>query len=263
MFLFLSKLLPLFVYPLGLSCLLLMLALVWLRRRPRRASGSIALALIILLLSSNGWVAAYLTRSLEWRHLPTAELPQAQAIVVLGGGILPADAPRPWVEMTDAGDRVLYGARLYLAGKAPLLILSGGRIDWRDGGPSESADMAEIAKLMGVSADAIVQDPTSLNTYQNAVNVKKILQERGLNQIILVTSALHMPRSLLIFQKQGIEAIPAAADFHVSEQNLDEIVSTPQARALNLLPEASKLNQVSKVMKEYIGLGVYRLRGWL
>ncbi|MDJ0704092.1 MAG: YdcF family protein [Leptolyngbyaceae cyanobacterium MO_188.B28] len=263
MFLFLSKLLPLFVYPLGLSCLLLVLALAWLRRRPRRASGAIALALIILLASSNGWVAAYLTRSLEWRHLPIADIPSAQAIVVLGGGILPADPPRPWVEMTDAGDRVLYGSRLYLAGKAPLLILSGGRITWREGGASESADMAEIAESMGAPPEAIVQDPTSLNTYQNAVNVKQILQERGLNQIILVTSALHMPRSLLIFEKQGIEVIPAATDFSVSEKNLKAIASTPQARALNLIPDARNLNQVSKVMKEYIGLGVYRLRGWL
>ena len=165
--------------------------------------------------------------------------------------------------MTDAGDRVLYGARLYLAGKAPLLILSGGRISWRDGGPPESADMAEIAQLMGVPADAILQDPTSLNTYQNAVNVKKILQDRGLNRILLVTSAFHMPRSLLIFKKQGVDAIPAATDFFVSEQNLKAIDLSPQARTLNLLPDASKLNQVSKVMKEYIGLGVYRLRGWL
>ena len=86
MFLFLSKLLPLFVYPLGLSCLLLILALLWLKRRPRRAAGAIALALAILLLSSNGWVSAYLTRSLEWRHLPPVEIPEAQAIVVLGGG---------------------------------------------------------------------------------------------------------------------------------------------------------------------------------
>ena len=123
--------------------------------------------------------------------------------------------------------------------------------------------MAAIAQLMGVPDEAIVQDPTSLNTYQNAVNVKKILQERGLNQVLLVTSALHMPRSLLIFKHQGIEAIPAATDFWVSQLSLDEIGDSPQARMLNLLPDANKLNQVSKVIKEYIGLGVYRLRGWL
>lgn len=263
MFLFLSKLLPLFVYPLGLSCLLLILALVWLWRHPDRATGAITLALIILLLSSNGWVATYLTRSLEWRNLPPAELPQAEAIVVLGGGTLPADFPRPWFEITEAGDRIIHGARLYLAGKAPLLIVSGGRISWRGGDSPESADMAAIAELMGAPAEAIVQDSTSLNTYQNAVNVKKILQERGLNQILLVTSALHMPRSLMIFRHQGIEAIPAATDFFVSEESLDEIGGSPQARILNLLPDANYLNQVAKALKEYIGLGVYRLRGWL
>ena len=264
MFLFLSKLLPLLVYPVGLASLFMVLTLWWLwRKRRGRAIGSAAIALLILLISSNAWVATRLVQSLEWRNLPPDPMPMAEAIVVLGGSTRPADYPRPWVDVMEAGDRILHGAQLYNAGKAPKLILSGGRIEWRGGGPSESDDMAQIATAMGVLKADILEDPTSLNTYQNAVNVKAILSREGWNQILLVTSAMHMPRALAIFKKQGVEAIAAPTDFLVSERTIAEIGGTRQALLLSLLPDANNLDKVSRAIKEYIGLVIYRLRGWL
>lgn len=263
MFLFLSKLLPLFVYPLGLTCLLLLVALGLIWRRPRWAAGAIALALLLLIVSGNPSLSNTVIKSLEWQHLPPATLPQAEAIVVLGGAIKPAVAPRPWVDVAEAGDRVLHGARLYQAGKAPLLILSGGRITWKDGGPSESGDMALLAMALGVPRSAIAEDPTSLNTYENAVNVKAILQQRKIKRVLLVTSAMHMPRSLLIFQRLGIEAIPAPTDFLITERSFQETRETWQGRLLSLIPQADELALTTKVLKEYIGIGVYWLRGWV
>lgn len=263
MFLFLSKLLPLFIYPLGLACLLLIGAFITVWKRPRWSALCIGLALVILLVSGNGWVATQLTYSLENQYVPTAELPKADAIVVLGGAIRPQFPPRPWIDVTEAGDRAIYGAQLYRQGKAPVVILSGGRIEWQGGGPPESADMAKLVEALGVPATAILQDPTSLNTYENAVNVKKILQQRGIKQILLVTSAAHMPRSIQIFQKQGINAIPAPTDFLVSQQELKEQQATPQGKILSALPEAENLYRLTRALKEYIGIFIYRLRGWL
>jgi uncharacterized SAM-binding protein YcdF (DUF218 family) len=108
-----------------------------------------------------------------------------------------------------------------------------------------------------------LQDPTSLNTYENAVNVKQILTQRGINRVLLVTSAAHMPRSLQIFQKQGVDAIPAPTDFLVTQQELQEPQSTPQGRILSGLPEAENLQRFTRALKEYIGILIYRLRGWL
>lgn len=263
MFLFLSKLLPLFIYPLGFASLMLIGALVTLWKRPRWATVFITLALLAILIPGNGWFTKQLVRSLEWQNVPAANLPQAEAIVVLGGATRPQKYPRPWVDVLDAGDRVLHGARLYLAGKAPVVIMSGGRIDWQQNSQSESADMAELAEAMGVPASAILQDPTSLNTYENAVNVKQILQERGIQRVLLVTSAMHMPRSIAIFQKQGMNVIPAPTDFTLAEEDLLEPVDTAQEQILALLPEASHLHQFTRALKEYIGMGVYWLRGWV
>jgi uncharacterized SAM-binding protein YcdF (DUF218 family) len=217
MFLFLSKLLPLLVYPLGLATLLMAAAVVLLWRRPRWAAGALVAAGLMLIASGNGTVAGAMMRSLEWRYLPADPLPQAEAIVVLGGGIKSQQPPRPWIDVTEQGDRVLHGAMLYLGQKAPLLIVSGGRITWGQAQErSEADDMAELAVALGVSPHAVVIEPDSLNTRQNAVNVQAILEERNVQTILLVTSALHMPRALAVFRHLGLDAIPAPTDFHVT-----------------------------------------------
>jgi uncharacterized SAM-binding protein YcdF (DUF218 family) len=263
MFLYLSKLVPLFFYPLGLACVSLIVALVTLWKRPKIAAVCISLSLTLLLVCGNAWVAKNLVRSLEWQNLPLAEIPPAEAIVVLGGATKSRVWPRPTVDLSESGDRVIYAAQLYRQKKAPLIILSGGRIDWRGSGSPESADMATILTSLGIPAQAIIQEPNSLNTYQNALNVKPILLERGIKKVLLVTSAMHTPRSLRIFQRQGIDVIPAPTDFLVSQGELEDLTSTPKAAILNLLPDSENLNQSTSALKEYIGHFVYGLRGWL
>jgi uncharacterized SAM-binding protein YcdF (DUF218 family) len=102
-----------------------------------------------------------------------------------------------------------------------------------------------------------------LNTYENAVNVRKILESRGIKKVLLVTSAMHTPRSLKIFQRQGVEVIPAPTDFIVSRSDLEELIATPKSTILNLFPTADNLNDFTNALKEYIGYLVYALRGWL
>lgn len=263
MFFYLSKLLPLFLYPLGLASLLMLVALVTLWKRPRSAFMAIALALMILLVASNGWVSRSLVRSLESQNIPAAELPNAEAIVILGGSTKPAFPPRPSVDLSEEGDRILYGAQLYQQKKAPLVIVAGGRIDWSASEPPEAEDMATILNLIGVPSAAIIQEANSLNTYENAVNVRQILNERGIRRVLLVTSAIHMPRSLLVFKRQGVNAIPAPTDFLVTDNEIKEIQTTVQSTLLNLVPDADRLHQFTRALKEYVGLAVYRLRGWL
>lgn len=263
MFLFLSKLIPPLFYPLGLTSILLLIALgTLLWKRPRLAALPILLALVVLLGSSNSWAADWLVSSLELQNVPPAELPTADAIVVLGGCSRSAQAPRPWVDLSEEGDRILHGIRLYQQGKAPKLIFSGGRIDWRGSGPPESQDMAAIATAFGVPATAILQDPTSLNTRENAVNVKQIMAREGMRRVLLVTSAMHMPRSRMIFQKLGIDAIPAPTDFLYTPDEHAALASSTQSLVLNLLPESDRLRNLTRALKEYLGILIYRLRGW-
>lgn len=264
MFLFLSKLIPLFLYPLGLIGILLIIATVLLWRKPRLATIPIVLALVVLLASSNGWVSEWLVRSLEYQYLPPAELPKADAVVVLGGATKPPIAPRPWVDVSEEGDRVFHAANLYKAGKAPKIILSGGRVDWEGANVfPESQDMAILLQSMGIPDTALIQEPNSRNTRENAINVKQIMQAQNIRTILLVTSALHMPRSVWIFRKLGIEATPAPTDFLVTNETQAEMQSSAQAFTLSFLPEAERLKNTTRALKEYVGIAVYWLRGWL
>lgn len=262
-FLFLSKLLPLLIYPLGLSCILLFLALFLCLRRSRLSFIPVLLALVILFVAGNSRVSSYLVKSLEWQYVPSINLPNADAIVVLGGSTRNIDPPRILPDLNERGDRLLYAAKLYQDGKAPLIILSGGRIAWRGGGEAEAKDMATILELMGIPRQAMVFEPNSLNTYQNAVNTKEILQEKGIREILLVTSAMHMPRSLAIFQKQGIKAIPAPTDFIISDRNFTELTYSKESTIISLIPDSGNLENTTLAIKEYLGTAIYRLRGWL
>lgn len=277
MSLFLSKLFPIFVYPLGLCSLLILAALIillWRNKRSRSVSNAnkiinlyrksriasvvLGIAMMILLFCSSDIFSKALVRSLEWQYLPNGDLPQAEAIVVLGGGTRPRIAPRPFYEINEAGDRILYGSWLYKQNKAPLLIVTGGRAEWMgEGGNPESEDMAAIAELFGVPSGAIIQESQSFNTRDNAVNTRQIMTGRGINQVLLVTSAMHMPRAMQIFRKVGIEAIAAPTDFlTVRNEN-----NKGWGILLELLPNADALKNTTYAIKEYIGMVVYQLAG--
>jgi len=261
MLLFLSKMLPLFAYPPGLACLLIAVALLVRRKSSRWATAATVAALALLLVGGNRWTSMWLARSLEWRNIPSGPLPQAEAIVILGGAANAASWPRPWIHLTEAGDRILYAAKLYREGKAPLLILCGGTVHLE--AAPEAASMAEVLEFVGVPESAIVQEPESLNTYQNAVKLHEILVKRNLHRILLVTSAIHMPRALLVFRHEGIDALPAPTDFGVTEGGTEEFSKGFGAILISLLPDADSLDLTSRALKEYFGLAGYRLAGWL
>jgi len=264
MFVFLSKFLPLFIYPLGLSFFLVILALIF-RQRQRLQTTLLVAALIILYLGSNRWVSYALARSLEWQYLPASSIPEADVIVVLGGGTESIQPPRPMVETNSAGDRILYAARLYNEGKADYILLSGGNITWLGGRTTTpSEEMAAVLELAGISGDAVWLQSKSQNTYEDAYYSSQMLKKKGVERILLVTSAMHMPRSVALFKKQGIEVIPAPVDYTVTEAGLKNLSSTdPQTLLVNLMPNTSSLSLTTNVLKEYLGMLIYRLKGWL
>ncbi len=264
MFVFLTKFIPLFVYPLGSAFLLLLLGLI-LSKKKRLFKVTVILAVFFIWLGGNSWVAKSLSRSLEWRYFPQEEYPSAEVIVVLSGGTDPAHYPRLITELNGAGDRVLYAAHLYHQGVAPNLLLTGGFIPWRsDRIDSPASEMAELLKMLSVPVEALWLEHKSLNTYENALFSGEILTTKGIDKIILVTSASHMHRSVALFEHQGFEVIPAPTDYSVTEKSWDHLWEPKLlTQILNILPTAENLSETTKILKEYLGFWIYDLRGWL
>lgn len=268
MLFYLSKFLPLFVYPLGMACVLLTLALL-VRRSSQWQTRLIAVTLALLWLGGNRLVAMTLARSLEWRYAPAPDaastLPHADAIVVLGGATRTPGYPRPTAEVNEAGDRLLYAAWLYNQGAAPVIVLSGGAAPWSGPqGISEAEVMAGLLQRLGVPETALWLETTSWNTYENAGASLDLLKAHNVESIILVTSAIHMPRAYATFACPEIDVTPAPTDFWVSQAEWDYYTQpTLSIQLMNLLPSAQDLLLTTQAIKEYIGMVVYSVRGWL
>jgi uncharacterized SAM-binding protein YcdF (DUF218 family) len=255
--LYLSKLIPLFIVPLGFALVVSILAALVLRRWARLARLFLLVAVTVLWVASTPIVADYLGLTLERQYPPVAveDTPTADAIVVLGGGVTGPAPPRIAIDLSDAADRVLHAARLYRAGKAPVVVVSGGAIPWLGSDTPEAKSMQALLEEWGVSAASILAEGKSRNTYENAVFTRQLLKEHGLQRVLLVTSAMHMPRALATFTSAGIDAVPAPTDFLVSYQEQPELI--------DFLPDARALAHTTDTLREYIGYAYYRWRGWI
>lgn len=264
MFIFLSKFLPLFVYPIGLVCVLLFLSILFWKKRGF-SKGLIISSLLIIIITGNRYIANTLARTLEWKYDTFSSAEDVDVIVVLGGGTEPMVEPRPMTEVNGAGDRVLYAAKLYQQYPNAMLLLSGGDIDFlaqSTGTPAK--DMSEILLLMGIPESSIILQDQSQNTYEDALYSCELIKEAGYENIVLVTSAMHMPRSVMLFEKQGCQVIPAPTDFSITTTSWEKMWQpTDEEFIINLVPSYSNLSSVTKTMKEYLGMLAYRLKGWL
>lgn len=244
-------------YPLGTASALLGVGLLVQLLRWRRLG-------LVLCLMGFGWLWVWSTPvfsdwvrgSLEGRYavLAVEEVPAAGAIVVLGGAFSHSQA-WPYPDLSSAGDRYWHGARLFHAGKADVVMLSGGRTPGLGPGLTEAESGAVFLVDLGVPEDALLLDRTALTTRDNAVNVAAMLEEHGIEDFLLVTSALHMRRSEAAFRAVGLDPIPVATDFEVR----------PSARRglVRWLPSASALAASSRAMHEVVGYWVYEMQGWI
>jgi uncharacterized SAM-binding protein YcdF (DUF218 family) len=124
--------------------------------------------------------------------------------------------------------------------------------------------MAEALEIMGVPRNVMILEDSSRNTYENAVESRRVLSDTGNIRILLVTSAIHMPRAVRLFERQGFEVVPAPTDFLVTDADRAFVAQPDLAvQLMNLLPRAEDMNALSAALKEYIGIAVYAMRGWL
>lgn len=253
----LTKVATQLVYPLSLAIALLVAAYVLLRReRVVSARRCIAAAIVVLWAPAMPVVAWHVKRPLEmrWPPMRVEDAPKAGAIVLLGGAIVPPHPPLDWMDLNQSADRILHAARLWRAGKAPIVVSSGGGGP-HTGGPQVPADaMADLLVEWGVSREAIVLERRSKTTFENALYTKELLDARGIREVLVVTSAAHMPRSIAVFRALGFDAIPAGTDYAGSASIL-------YGNPLLWLPDAAGLRETSAGLKEYLGLLVYWLRG--
>ena len=232
------------VSPLGTSLLLGVIALLFAaRRRLRWAFSAGALSIAWVVLWSLPSVSSILVGALESQYPPIdpSALPTRAAMVVLGGGISAPAGGNPFPKLHAAADRVWHAARVYRAGKAPLIVLSGGT-DPAEGRVSEAEASAILLRDLGVPDSAIVLETQSQRTAQNAEFTSRLLAKRDITSVLLVTSAMHMHRAARLFEAAGLQVFPVATDYEYS------VLSGPRA----WIPDADALLNSGRALKELV-----------
>ncbi|MDQ0243658.1 uncharacterized SAM-binding protein YcdF (DUF218 family) [Bacillus fengqiuensis] len=240
--LYITKFIYGFLMPPGIFILALLWLSIRLYRQGRWEGKLLTLVTIGLYVFSTPYVGDRLIHSLEARYEPP-EVVQGDVIVMLGGGAT-SDTPDITGEghlSGSAANRLLTAARLYHETKLPVIV-SGGSVY------SDSGLEAEIAKRqlidLGVPKENILTETRSLNTKQNALYTKEIMEERKWEHPIVVTSAFHMERAVRNFAQAGLEAQPYPTDYKKS--------FALEAHPNNFVPTSSTYTGIA--LKEYLGI---------
>ena len=231
--------------------------LLWLLMRVagwrRLAAVTLGLAIFQTLILSFPPVSGMLTGRLEAkaRQLVAANQPCCyEALVVLGGGIMPASPPYTMEpELTDASDRIWLAARMYHAGAAPKIIVSGGSFIEQQGGPATTEAMAMRRFLLdlGVPDDVIVSEGRALNTIENIRNVRSIVKG---GRVAIITSAFHVPRAAKLATQGGLDFAIFGVDWSVPS---DATVWWDV-----WLPSVGALGEANIAIKELVALSLDR-----
>jgi uncharacterized SAM-binding protein YcdF (DUF218 family) len=158
MFFLLSKLAPPLLFPPGGTIMLLLIAAAMRKRKPRAAWALAAFALVTLYALSTSALSDDMAAGLEAKYppVPMDRVPAADALIVLGGLLHIPARTRPETELTESSDRLWMAARLYRAGKAPLIVLAGGNIPLLgETGMSEASAAGDLLHEWGVPKEAI------------------------------------------------------------------------------------------------------------
>ena len=176
---------------------------------------------------------------LEGAEVSLDELPNADAIVLLGGS-MGAHEKCGRAEIFSGADRVWAAARLWKAGKAPKMTLSGGSV-------KEST--VPFLRDLGVEESSIMYFPDARNTEEEAA----MIAATGVKRILLVTSAWHMPRAKMLFERSGFEVIPAPTDYEMT------YCAELKLELGEFFPSANGLMQNSIAIKEWVALFGYSM----
>ena len=209
--------------------------------------GSTSVAEMLVAAEEKPWIDAAITATLD--NAP------ADAVVALGGGQHLSRHDPLGFAMGGGGSRVLTAVELVRRGKARTLVLGGSWPTPANLGQPAMRRLQDWVNSWGLVRGAVTNLGICHNTHDEGVAFGKLAHRHGWLEVILVTSALHMRRSMALFQYQGITVKPIAADFQVQGVSQDLPFSP--------FPRQHRFYLLTLYMHEKIGWWVYRLRGWV
>ncbi|MCD4772376.1 MAG: YdcF family protein [Bacteroidales bacterium] len=258
MFFIISKILEIFMSPVLLVIGLLIFSLIYFKKNSKRSKKLLIAALLLFYFFSNSFIIDELMRVWEIQVTRTENLADNYKVgIVMGGGTITYDYINDRRTYRNNIDRVLQAIELYKTGKIDKILLSGGagNLIFRD--MLEAELLKDFLLQIGINEKDILIDTLSDNTYQNAVYCARILKKNHLEKenILLITSAVHMRRSLGCFKKQDINVIPYSTNKYAG-------IRRYQFEHL-FIPQLVNFILWKKLIHETIGYVVYDIYGYI
>ena len=184
----------------------------------------------------------------DWSPTTPEQTEKTDVIIVLSG-MLKSGKNHEQLEWEDA-DRFLGGIDLFKEGKGDLLMFTRGLLPWSKNSLSEGEILKTRAIEFGIPEEYILLTEYAENTEQEAISARRTLPDT-IQRITLVTSAFHMNRAKLVFEKSGLLVNPFPVDF---KQNFDQFT------IMDLIPGSAGIDQWSWVCREIMGRMYYRIK---
>lgn len=255
MFFLLSKLLLFLLSPFFWICALVVLFFFtknsrWKRRFKRSA-------IFIAIFFTNTVIFSEFCRIWEVPGVRMENVKQHDVAIVLGG-MSEYNNDLDVLSLRRSGDRLVQALSLYHKGKVKKIMISGDSGHVSDRGLHEAKQMKELLLLWNVPEEDIITEEISKNTYENAKYSVRILNRDypQFSSFILVTSGIHMKRSLACFEKQGMKCTPHSTDLYSNRTrnyHWDQYI----------FPNVDNFNQWNRLLKERVGYTVYYLKDYL
>jgi uncharacterized SAM-binding protein YcdF (DUF218 family) len=250
-----SKIGWLLVEPSNLFAVLALLGIILGWTRFQRFGRRLALLCSTLLLILGLTPAAnWLILPLEMRFpVPDLAGKRIDGVIVLGGAVQEREtlAHGP-MALNDAGERVVAMADLARRFPEARVLFTGGAGIYSNAPKPEGEVLREQLSVLGLTTDRVMIESRSVDTYENAILSKPLMQPKPGEIWLLVTSAWHMPRSVGIFRKAGWQVTAYPVDFRAAGWQ-------DQTRGFASVSEGLRRTEVAT--REWLGLLVYRLTG--
>ena len=247
MFFILSKILDFILQPICWIFILLVFAY-----NSRFSKRFIAITIGLLLLLTNGWFVNQCYLAYE---SPQKQINQTyQWCIILGGGMMRSGEG---YRTGETADRFIQPLLLYKQGKIKKLLITGGNVNIKGlkiDDTQESQKVKDILIAMGVDSKDIYLEEQARNTHENATYTKLVLKPFLAEKMLLVTSAMHMPRAKACYVKEGFKVDDYPADIKKKD--------TPSGILDLVIPQERNLSKFADLIREMAGYVIYKVVGF-
>ena len=248
MFFILSKILAFLIRPIVWVFLMLLIG-TFLRKRRKKM---LILSLFTFWFFSNSFICDEVSRWWEYEAIKIENIKAKYDIGVVLGGVSTYDAKNSTINFNKNADRLIYAEKLYREGIINKILISGGSGMLFNNNYKEASFIKNHLIQNGISTNDIIIEKNSRNTKENASLSAEILKRDFQKEsVLLITSALHMKRAILCFNKNGI----AVTAFPTDNTNTHRGFHPEDM----LLPNSKSLNKWESIIHEWVGYLVYKI----